>query len=58
MRFNEGVRIGLVHGNINGRRVEIVEIDRPYYILRNAGGQRHRDPVSLAMLGIPSALTT
>ena len=58
VRFNEGLRIGLVRRNINGRRVEIVEIDRPNYILRNTSGQCHRDPVPLAVLSIPGALAT
>jgi hypothetical protein len=44
MRFNESVRISLVRRNINGRRVEIVEVRRPHNILRNAGGQRRNVP--------------
>ena len=56
MWFDEGLRISLVRGNIDRRRIEIVQVDRPYDLLGDACRERDGHPIALTVLGIPGAL--
>src|SRR5829696_6650720 len=56
VRFDEGVRVGLVGGDVNSGGIEVIEVDLADDVFGDAGGQRDSDPVAFAALGIPGAL--
>src|SRR3954463_2002389 len=57
VRHDEGVGIGLERGDVDGGRVEVVEVDRVYDVLGDPGGEGDGDAVALAVYGVPGALT-
>ena len=46
---DEGVRVGRPRGEVDLRRVEVVQVDRADDVLGDAGGQGDRDPAALAV---------
>ena len=56
VRFDEGVGIGLVRGDVDLGRIQVAQVDGLDGLPRDAGRQRHRHPVALAVLGVPAAL--
>jgi hypothetical protein len=57
VRFHGGIRIRLVHGDVDCVRVKLVEVHRPNDLLGDARREGDRDPVPFTMIGIPGALS-
>src|SRR6266508_4130029 len=56
VRFDEGVRIGFVRGDVHAGRIEVLQVDRPDDGLGYPRGQGDRHPVAFAMYLVPGAL--
>jgi hypothetical protein len=57
VRFDKGVRIRLVRGDVDCLGVKIVEVHRSDDLLGDARRESDRDPVAFTMIGIPGALS-
>ena len=56
MRFNEGVRVCFVCGDVDFGGVKVVEVNRPDDLLGDTRREGDRHTILLAVLGIPGAL--